>query len=136
MKLSDVKGDRTFDVIADILVPVATIAQDENVAKLFDGSNKPKKMTPWQYFVERAKVAIPVMMRDYRAEICEIMAIINDITPEEYVNGVVNPEYDEEKAGEEGYDVPEYLTPPLNVPKLLADVMELMTDSEFVSFFS
>ena len=136
MKLSDVKGDRTFDVIADILVPVATIAQDENVAKLFDGSNKPKKMTPWQYFVERAKVAIPVMMRDYRTEICEIMAIINDITPEEYVNGVVNPEYDEEKAGEEGYDVPEYLTPPLNVPKLLADVMELMTDSEFVSFFS
>ncbi len=136
MKLSDIKGERVFDVIADVLVPVATIAQDDKVAKLFDGSNKPKKLTTWQYFVERAKIAIPVMMRDYRSEICEIMATLNDITPEEYVNGVVNPDYDEDNAGEEGYDVPQYTVPPLTVPKLFADVMELMTDSEFVSFFS
>ena len=136
MKLSDIKGERVFDVIAEVLVPVATIAQDDKVAKLFDGSGKPKKLTAWQYFVERAKIAIPVMMRDYRSEICEIMATLNDITPDEYVNGVVNPDYDEDKAGEEGYDVPQYTVPPLTVPKLFADVMELMTDSEFVSFFS
>ena len=136
MKLSDIKGERVFDVIAEILVPIATIAQDKDVAKLFDGSNKPKNMTPWQYFIERAKTAVPVMMRDYKSEICEIMATINGITAEEYVNGVINPDYDEDKAVEEGYDVPKYTVPPLTVPKLFADVMELMTDSEFVSFFS
>lgn len=136
MKLSDIKGERVFDVIAEVLVPIATIAQDDDVAKLFDGSNKPKKMTTWQYFVERAKVAIPVMMRKYRGEICEIMATLNDITPEEYINGVVNPDYDEDKAGEDGYEVPKYTVLPLTVPKLFADVMELVTDSEFISFFS
>lgn len=136
LKLSEIKGERTFDVIAEIIGPVATIAQDEDVAKLFDGSGKPEKMTSWQYFIERIKTAVPVMMRKYRGEICEIMATLNDITTDEYVNGVVNPDYDEEKAGEEGYDVPKYKVPPLSVPKLFADVMELMSDSEFVSFFS
>lgn len=136
MKLSEIKGERTFDVIAEIIVPIATIAQDEKVSKLFDGSGKPKNMTPWQYFIERAKVAIPVMMRNYKGEICEIMAALNEITKDEYINGVVNPDYDEEKSAEEGYDVPKYTVPPLSVPKLFADVMELLTDSEFISFFS
>jgi len=111
MKLSDVKGERVFDVIADIIEPIATIAQDEEAIKLFDAKNRPEDMTPWEFFVERAKTSIPVLMKKYRSEICEIMAAINDTTKEEYVEGIT-------------------------IPKLFADVLDLVTDSEFVSFFS
>lgn len=136
MKLSDIKGERVFDAIADIIEPVATIAADDDAMKLFDSSDKPDDMTPWQFFVQRAKVAIPVIMRKYKSEICQIMAAINGITVDEYVNGIENPDYDSEKAGEDGYDVPRYTTMPLTIPKLFGDVLDLVTDSEFVSFFS
>lgn len=136
MKLSAVKGERVFDVIADIIEPITTIAQDEDAIKLFQAKDRPKDMTPWEYFIQRAKESIPVIMRSYKSEICEIMASINGITSEEYVNGVVNPDYDETKAGEEDYDVPKYNVAPLTIPKLFADVLDLVTDSEFVSFFS
>jgi len=130
MKLSNIKGERVFDVIADIIEPVATIAADEDAMKLFDAKDKPDELTAWQYFVERAKKAIPVIMRKYKSEICEIMAAINGVTVDEYVNGV--PEQD----SEEGEGVTRYKVAPLTVPKLFADVLDLVTDSEFVSFFS
>lgn len=138
MKLSSIKGDRVFDVIADVIEPVATIAQDKEAAKLFDfkNSSKDASVTPWDNFVNNAKIAIPVLMRKYKSEICEILATVNGITVDEYVNGVQNPDYDESKADDDGYDVPMYTVEPLNVPKLFADVLDLVTDSEFMSFFS
>lgn len=136
MKLSDVKGERVFDVIADIIEPVANIAQDENAMELFVSKDRPDGVTPWEHFVSRAKTSIPAIMRKHRDEICTIMATVNGVTVEEYVNGVPNPEYDPEKASDESYDVPKYNVEPLNVIKLFADVLDLVTDSEFVSFFS
>ena len=136
MKLSDIKGERVFDVIADVIGPVATIAQDEEAAKLFDAKDRPEGMTSWQFFVERAKVSIPAIMRNHKSEICEIMSALNGITPEEYVSGIENPDYEPEREGEEGYSVPKYKVAPLTVPKLFADLIDLVTDSEFVSFFS
>ena len=35
MRLSDIKGDRVFDVIADIIDPIANIASDETASALF-----------------------------------------------------------------------------------------------------
>lgn len=130
MKLSDIKGERVFDVIADIIEPVATIAQDEEAVKLFDAKTRPEDMTPWEYFIDRAKVAVPVLMRKYKSEICVIMAAINDVDVDEYINGVENPDYEEDN------DLPRYTVQPLTVPKLFADVLDLITDSEFISFFS
>lgn len=131
MKLSAVRGDRVFDVIADIIEPIATIAQDENAIKLFQSDGNPEGKTPWEHFVERAKSSIPVLMRKYKGEICEIMAAINGVTVEQYIDGVPNPKHDDDPDGE-----PEYEVPPLTIPKLFADVLDLVTDSEFVSFFS
>lgn len=111
MKLSDIKGDRVFDVIADIIEPVATIAQDEEAMKLFNSADKPEDMGGWEWFVERAKKSIPVLMHKYKGELVKILATVNDVSEEEYVSE-------------------------LNVPKLLANVIDLVTDSEFISFFS
>ena len=111
MKLSEVKGDRVFDVIADIIEPVATIAQDEEAMALFDSGDKPEDMSGWQWFVERAKKSVPVLMRKYKDELCTILATVNGVSVEEYVED-------------------------LSVPKLFANVIDLVTDSEFISFFS
>ena len=35
MRLSDIQGDRVFDVIADIIDPVANIAEDDDAASFF-----------------------------------------------------------------------------------------------------
>lgn len=131
MKLSAVTGDRVFDVIADIIEPIATIAQDEDAIKLFASGDKPEDMTSWEYFVERAKTSIPVLMKKYKKEISEVLAALNGITVEEYVEGIPNPKHDEDPENEPLYEVP-----PLTIPKLFADVLDLVTDSEFVSFFS
>lgn len=136
MKLSEVRGERVFVVIADIIEPIATIAQDEDAVKLFDAKDRPEDVTPWEFFVERAKTSIPVLMKRYKDEICEIMAAINGVSARDYIDGVMNPDYDESKAGEEGYAEPMYTIPPLTIPKLFADVLDLVTDGEFVSFFS
>jgi hypothetical protein len=111
MKLSEIKGERVFDVIADIIEPVATIAQDKEAMKLFSSEGKPEEMSGWEWFVERAKTAVPVLMKTYKHELCVILATVNDVTVEEYVEG-------------------------LSVPKLFANVLDLVTDSEFISFFS
>lgn len=130
MKLSAIRGERVFDVIADIIEPVSTIAQDKDAMRLFDSSDKPVEMSGWEYFVERAKKSLPVLMKSYKSEICQIMATLNGITIDEYINGVKNDKY------EEGGSEPMYKVPPLTIPKLFADVLDLVSDSEFVSFFS
>lgn len=111
MKLSEIKGERVFDVLADVIAPVATIAKDKDAIKLFSAEGRPEDVTPWDWFVERATIAMPVILKTYRTEICQIMAAINDVPVEEYVEGIT-------------------------IQKLLKDTLDLVTDSEFVSFFS
>ena len=41
MKLSKIKGERVFDVIADIINPIANIAEDKEAAALFQRQKLP-----------------------------------------------------------------------------------------------
>lgn len=111
MKLSEIRGERVFDVLADVITPVATIARDDDAMKLFSAEGKPEDMSAWEWFVERATVAMPVILKTYRNEICQIMATVNDVPVDEYVEGIT-------------------------IQKLLRDTIDLVTDSEFISFFS
>ncbi len=110
MKLSEIKGERVFDVIADIMEPIVSIAEDENAAAIFQPKELPEGMTPWQFFLSRIKVSLPALVRDHKRELAAIMAAVNDVTPQEYMESVT-------------------------IPKLMADMVELLTDQEFVSFF-
>ena len=110
MKLSDVKGERVFDVIADIIDPIATIAADEESAKLFRRDKCPDGMQPWQFFLQKVKESLPTLVRRHRSELVAILATIKDVDPDEYVRD-------------------------LTFASLFADLTELVTDAEFVSFF-
>lgn len=110
MKLSDIKGERTFDVVADLIGPIASIARDEEAAELFQPKDLPKGMTPWGFFLSRVEKSLPKLMKSHRAELITIMATINGVSEEEYVKNV-------------------------NLGSLFADLVELVTDREFTSFF-
>ena len=80
MKLSEVKGERVFDVIADLVDPIVSIASSEDVQGAFkkaDGDNV-KKMT----------AVLPVALKNHRADIVKVICAVNGEDPKEYMEGI------------------------------------------------
>ena len=111
MKLSDVKGERTLDVIAEILDPVIEIAGDPESAELFGKKSLPEGMTENQYFLQRVRKSVPALLKAHKHEIIMIFSAIEGVSPEEYA----------EK---------------LNLVTLTKDCFDLLTDSTFVELFT
>lgn len=111
MKLSDIKGDRVLDVIADIIDPIANMVQDKDVAAMFKREAVPEGMDARDFFVERMRKGMPVLLKGHKADIIAIMAAIDGVTPGQYAES-------------------------LDFTKLFTDVMELVTDDAFLDFLS
>lgn len=111
MKLSDIKGDRVLDVIADIIDPIANMVQDKDVAAMFEREAVPDGMEARDFFAKRMCKGLPVLLKSHKADIITIMAAIEGVTPEQYAAS-------------------------LDFPKLFTDVMELVTDDAFLNFLS
>ena len=110
MKLSDIKGDACLDVLADITGPIIALAQDEEVKALFRGKGCPDGEDRYQYATEQVKKGLPKLVKAHKAEVIQILAALDEKTPEEYADG-------------------------LTLAKLMADLVELLTDEDFGSFF-
>ena len=111
MKLSDVKGDRVLDVIADIIDPIANMVQDKDVVAMFERKAVPEGMDARDFFAGRMRKGMPVLFKGHKADIIAIMAAIEGVTPEQYAAS-------------------------LDFPKLFTDAMELVTDDAFLDFLS
>lgn len=111
MKLSDVKGERTLDVIADLIDPIANIAQDKDVAKMFKREKVPEGMEANEFFAQRMRAGMPVLLRGHKQDIIKILATIEGVTPEEYAEE-------------------------MNLVKLIRDFTELVTDETFLGFLA
>lgn len=111
MKLSDIKGDRVLDVIADIIDPIANMVQDKDVAAMFKREAVPEGMDARDFFAGRMRKGMPVLLKGHKADIIAIMAAIDGVTPEQYAES-------------------------LDFTKLFTDVMELVTDDAFFDFLS
>lgn len=111
MKLSDIKGDRVLDVIADIIDPIANMVQDKDVAAMFERKAVPEGMDARDFFAKRMCKGLPVLLKGHKADIIAIMAAIDGVTPEQYAES-------------------------LDFTKLFTDVMELVTDNAFLNFLS
>lgn len=110
MKLSDVKGEACLDVLADITGPIIALAQDEDVKALFRGKGCPDGADRYQYATEQVKKGLPKLVKSHKSEFIQILAALDGKDPEEYANE-------------------------LTLAKLMADIVELMTDEDFGSFF-
>lgn len=111
MKLSDIKGDRVLDVIADIIDPIANMVQDKDIAAMFKREAVPDGMEARDFFAKRMRKGLPVLLKSHKADIIAIMAAIEGVTPEQYAAS-------------------------LDFPKLFTDVMELVTDDALLNFLS
>lgn len=111
MKLSDIKGDRVLDVIADIIDPIANIAQDKDVAAMFKREAVPEGMEAREFFAARMRAGMPTLLKGHKSDIIAILAAIEGVAPEKYAAS-------------------------LNLAKLFTDVMELLTDDAFLDFLS
>lgn len=111
MKLSDVKGERTLDVIADLIEPIANIAQDKEVAEMFRRKAVPDGMEARDFFTQRLRKGMPVLLKGHKGDIIAILATIADQTPEEYAAGI-------------------------NLVKIIEDFTELVCDEAFIGFLA
>lgn len=110
MKLSDIKGERTLEVIAEIIDHVANIAEDEKAAALFRKEKLPEGMTARKFAMQRVRKAAPALLKNHKTDIIAILSAIEGVSPEDYTGA-------------------------LNIPKLLRDCTELLTDDAFTTLF-
>lgn len=110
MRLSDIKGDRTLDVIADIIDPIANIAEDSAAAALFHREKLPEGETPKGFMLQRVRKHLPQLLKGHKGDIIAILAAIEGVSAAEY----------SEK---------------LDLVKLTKDFTELLTDEAFTRLF-
>jgi len=110
MKLSEIKGERTLDVITELVEPIANIAQDSDVVKAMNvaPSTADGKRT---VLIKRIQKVVPVLLVRHRKDVIGVMAAIE---------GVPAKEYEES----------------LSIPKLIKDVMDVLTDEDLLGFFN
>lgn len=111
MRLSDVKGDRTLDAIADIIEPIANIAEDEVASELFVRKTLPDGMTPKGFLLKRARQSVPALLKNHKADVIAILSTIEGTSPKKYAEE-------------------------LDLAKLFKDCIELLTDEVFIAFFT
>ena len=76
MKLSDIKGERAVEVIADLIEPIANIASDKECADLF--SVKPvngedRNVTARKHLVKK----VPALLKNHKRDIIKAIATID-----------------------------------------------------------
>ena len=112
MKLSEIRGERVFDVIADIIEPACNIASDKDAAALFDRTEKrPEDVTPAEFALGKVKRSMPKLMRSHKDDLVAIMAAIDGCSQDEYRDN-------------------------LTMAKLIQGFYEILTDEDLLAFLS
>ena len=111
VRMSEIKGERCIDILADLVDPVANIAADKEAAELFGKRTLPEGMTVKDYVIFRLRKAIPALLRSHKADIVKIFSTLSDMTEQEYLEQ-------------------------LTIEGIILDVTALITDSLFNAFFT
>lgn len=103
MKLSEVKGKRTLETIAAMVDPATRILSDEAVISVLKSAG--------ENTAEIAAKLLPTLLKTHIDDIVEIMAAVNGVSVEDYVDKIT-------------------------VASLSKDFAELLTDKELFDFLS
>ena len=110
MRLSDIKGDRTLEVIAEVIDPICNIAEDDAAMSMFRREKLPEGMEPKKFLLARARKSLPVLLKHHKGDIIAILSSIDGVSPERYQGA-------------------------LNLVKLFKDATDLLTDEAFAELF-
>lgn len=111
MKLSDIKGERVFDVIAEVTDPLYRIASDDAVMGAFQGAAQASGEGGETDYAKALRGIVPVLLKTHRDDLVAILSAVNGVTAEEYLEG-------------------------LTMAKLLSDVYDVLTDEELLGFLA
>lgn len=84
MRLSEIRGDRVFDVVADITEPLCNIASDEQAVCLFKRTSRPEGMTKEQFALSKVRTSLPVLMRNHKDDLTAILATLEGEPADRY----------------------------------------------------
>lgn len=73
MKLSEIKGDRALEVIADIMEPISNLISDPEVKKIFQNNKK-----------EPISKKLPDIIKGHKSDIYKMLATLEGVSVEEY----------------------------------------------------
>lgn len=111
MKLSDITGERVFDVIADIIDPIANIAADDEVAELFKRRTVPNGENSRTFGINRIRTSVPRLIKNHKGDMITILSTIEGVTSAEYATT-------------------------LSLGKLVNDFIDLLSDDETLALFT
>lgn len=111
MRLSDIKGERAIEVIGELIDPIANIAEDKEASAIFQRKKLPEGMDAKAFVVARLRKGLPVLLRKHKGDVVSILAALEGVTPAEYAET-------------------------LDLGKVVKDLTELLTDKEFMAFFT
>jgi len=72
-KLSEIKGEEAIDVLAEILVPITTIANDEEVKNGFETS---------------VAMCVSIALKKHKDEVLDVLSVIDGTNKEEFVENL------------------------------------------------
>lgn len=111
MRLSDIRGERTLEVIAEIIEPIINIAEDKDASELFHREKLPEGMSAKSFLLARARKSVPSLMKGHAGDLIAIFAALEGVEKAKYCES-------------------------LNLVKLLCDTADLLTDDAFAALFT
>lgn len=83
-KLSEIKGEKSFDILAGLIEPVTNIATDKEAGELFGRRVLPDGVSVQEFIVQRVKKAIPALMKSHKKDLIKILSLLSDMSEKEY----------------------------------------------------
>ena len=105
MKLSELKGERAVEVIADLIVPVTNIAKDQKNLQLFRNKRKEGESDN-EFGLREFTEKIPLLLKTHKSDVLAILCTINGTKPND-----------------------------MNMVQIMKQALELGGDEDFLSLF-
>ena len=81
MKLSEVKGEKALDMLADLIEPIMEIIEDKEVSKILKSRHSKDKADSTKIILGRA---VSAAIKNHKKAVITILATLDDIPVDQY----------------------------------------------------